>query len=337
MLPTIDVIIINWNGSEDTIDCLRSLVEQDYNGVYRAIVIDNSSIDASIPNIIDWCRDEKVHLTRYDYDSINANFSEHSVVVREVDDKSRLSVSLICADTNLGFCVANNAGVEHSITTGGDLSLILNNDTVCENNFLSAMADASSKFGHKSILSPQICYEASPDTVWWNGGIFTKWLTPKYVNQGENVVPTLCEYSATEWVSGCATLIPNDIYKELGLYDPVFFIWCDEWDFSLRLNIKKLDMQVVHGARVYHKVGKSLGIVSPLVFFYSFRNMSILRKRYLSRSKFTLFNAVYVPYKLLQSFVYSLKQKDYRYLLAYYDVLKDGVGSGYGKWCRQKH
>ncbi|MDH5612559.1 MAG: glycosyltransferase family 2 protein [Gammaproteobacteria bacterium] len=335
MLPVVDVVIINWNGIEDTIDCLRSLKGQSYIGGCRAILIDNCSADESLIIIKAWCKKECVDVSEYQYRSS----SERMVFLNKIsnNEADKFSVSLISADENLGFCTANNIGVEFSIKNSGELSFILNNDTVCDSELISHLVDASINFNHECILSPVILYADSPDIIWWQGGRFSKWLSPTYVHQGNKVSETISEPVDTEWSSGCATLIPNSLYKKIGLYDPEFFIWCDEWDFSLRAEIYGVSKKVISSAKLYHKVGKSLGIVSPLVYFYSFRNMSILRKRYLSKTAYYLFNGLYVPFKFFQSILYSLKERDVLYFIIFFDVVFEGVSSGRGKWKRQSN
>jgi GT2 family glycosyltransferase len=139
-------------------------------------------------------------------------------------------------------------------------------------------------------------------------------------------------YPETDWVSGCATLISRELFDEIGLYDPLFFIWCEEWDLSLRARSKGLELRVAAEALVYHKVGKSLGLVSPLTFFYSMRNMILLRRRYLSPMVRAAFATVYFPRKLLQAVWFSIKNQRLIYVHAFVDAISDRRG---GLWKRQ--
>ena len=139
-------------------------------------------------------------------------------------------------------------------------------------------------------------------------------------------------FPETAWVSGCATLISRELFDEIGLYDPVFFIWCDEWDLSLRASKRGIPLHIAPASIVYHKVGKSLGIVSPLTFFYAMRNMMYLRKRYLKQPRRLLVWLAYLPRKLLQAVNLSLRTRKMIYLIAFVDALTDRDG---GIWKRQ--
>jgi GT2 family glycosyltransferase len=54
-MPRVHIVILNWNGSRDTLECLESLFRQDY-GNYQVIVCDNDSKDQSIEKIQMWAR-----------------------------------------------------------------------------------------------------------------------------------------------------------------------------------------------------------------------------------------------------------------------------------------
>ena len=55
MEPKVSIIILNWNGWEDTIECLESLFQIDYNN-YTVVLVDNNSQDESIEKIRKYSR-----------------------------------------------------------------------------------------------------------------------------------------------------------------------------------------------------------------------------------------------------------------------------------------
>jgi len=52
--PSVAIIVLNWNGWQDTIECLESLYQISYPN-YEIIVVDNGSKDESIENIKKYC------------------------------------------------------------------------------------------------------------------------------------------------------------------------------------------------------------------------------------------------------------------------------------------
>ena len=328
------VVLLNWNGWKDTVDCLGSLLCQRFTGDLRVVVVDNASTDDSIEEIRSWAEHADIALAEYQFNSEGSFLDECFAPGKTSPETAWLTV--ISCNDNIGFCLGNNLGMEYAEKHSAEYALILNNDTICDPDMVSELVKAATESKRAALISPLILYADKPDTIWWQGGRFNKWLSPSYLHQGENRLAADKSCQETDWVSGCATFIPMEIYQKIGLYDPSFFIWCEEWDFSIRARKCGINLRIAPNAIVYHKVGKSLGIISPLTFFYAFRNMCILRKKYLPRHKWIGFMAIYFPLKFVQSVIYSIRHVNKLYLLAFIDVAAGGMGSGSGKWSRQK-
>lgn len=324
-MPEISAVLLNWKGADDTIDCIRTLCAEPARRPWHIVVVENASGDGSADRIAAACAAMNIQLHRIRYDSADERFNE------PMDTPDAGSVVMIEADDNLGFCIGNNVGVKWALSHGADAALVLNNDTTVAPDMIEQLAAAAEALGPRALISPQILYEAEPDTVWWCGGEFSRTLSPSYRHQGEKRQVGHDDFPPSQWVSGCATLISKELFEELGLYDPAFFIWCEEWDLSLRASKRGTPMHVAPNAIVYHKVGRTLGIISPLTFFYSMRNMILLRRRYLKWPVRTAFNLVYLPRKAVQAAVFTARFRSRRYLEAFVDAL----GSQGGIWRRQ--
>ena len=330
-MKKISVVILNWKGADDTIDCLRSFAAQSKRGGLHLVVIDNASPDDSVAQIVGWARESGITTELLDH-----NAADDRLVAGEdlaPPKLGELRLTLVRSDGNTGFCVGNNLGARIAFAADADYVLVLNNDTVVDPSFNVALQVALAEDDGTTLYSPQIAYASEPETIWWFGGRFSRLLSPTYIAQGEVVRDDDGSQPETQWVSGCATLISRGLYDRLGLYDPVFFIWCEEWDLSLRAAAAGVPMRVLPGALVYHKVGKSLGITSPLTFFYAMRNMLILRRRYLPWFLRLPFNLAYLPYKLVQAIRLGRKKGNRHYLQGYRDALTSSRSGG--KWQRQ--
>src|SRR5690349_2452680 len=107
-MPRIAVLVLNWNGRDDTLQCLESLSKVDYPN-FDVIVVDNGSIDDSVQ-------------------AIRASFP---------------SLLLIENGANLGYAEGNNAGMRVALERGADFILLLNNDTVVDGDLLKELAAAA--------------------------------------------------------------------------------------------------------------------------------------------------------------------------------------------------
>lgn len=328
-MTKIAIVILNWKGADDTIECLASIAAQTGRSAFRTIVVDNASGDGSPSRISDYCRKAGIVLERIAYDNATQAFASAH------DDKALKKDAAVClieADDNLGFCRGNNVGADYAFRLGADAVLILNNDTTVAPDMIERLTEAAAVLGPRTLISPQILYHDHPDTVWWFGGDFSPVLSVTYRFQGTPRRIGVQGYPETNWVSGCATLISRELFCEIGLYDPMFFIWCEEWDLSLRARAKELALRVAPEALVYHKVGKSLGLISPMTYFYSMRNMILLRRRYLSPTMRAAFTTAYLPRKFIQAVGFAIKNRKPIYIQAFFDALSDRQG---GLWKRQ--
>ena len=103
-MPKVFIIILNWNGYQDTVECLQSVRRLTYPSC-KVIVVDNGSSDGSA-----------------------AKLKEEFKEVFYIENKE-----------NLGFATGNNVGISYALENGADYILLLNNDTVVEPMVLEDM------------------------------------------------------------------------------------------------------------------------------------------------------------------------------------------------------
>jgi len=327
MKPKVSIIILNWNGWKDTIECLESLVKVN-NVNFEIILIDNASSDNSADNLIKWNRSHSIPLF---------HFSEAHVkqIIASSEEKTSgmQRVILFRLPDNLGFCAGNNLGIRQAQANGIPYAVILNNDTLVDPNFLLPLVEYAEANSSTGLLGCQIRYADDQNKVWWGGGTFNAWLGSKRLYDKESSDQVPVKPYRTDWVSGCMTFIPLSVFSLIGGYDEKFFIWCEEWDLSLRVGRAGYEMTVIPTSVIYHKVGKSLGLVSPLTYYYSFRNLLLLRSRYLPRWEWICFLVIYIPYKFLQM-IYHVIKFGRSFWTAYWDSVFDFVFKRFGKWQR---
>lgn len=138
----------------------------------------------------------------------------------------------------------------------------------------------------------------------------------------------------TDWISGCMTLVPRTTFKIVGGYDESFFIWSDEWDLSLRVVERGWDLLVVPRSRIYHKIGKTLGVLKPLSYYYSTRNRLLLKKKHLALHLRVLFFMWFIPTRIVR-FSHFLFQGQPDLIYAGLCAIKDYFFRKTGKWDKQ--
>jgi GT2 family glycosyltransferase len=226
------IVILNWNGASDTIECLRSI----YSGLgrpSRVILVDNGSTDDSVARIRQW---------------VTGNALETQ------------GLTIIEAGRNLGFSAGNNIGIRQLIDQGVAYVMLLNNDTVVQDDALAILLHALNRTVHAHCAVPQIRYLSTPNRIWNCGGEWSWSNSPKYRFAEESIgaLEGKPPFPVT-FVTGCALVVRSDWFASNGLLSERFFFGEEDVEFSWRMRESgSRTMICVPSAVIYHKVGTSI-------------------------------------------------------------------------------
>jgi GT2 family glycosyltransferase len=287
MYPNISVIILNWNGWKDTLECLESLYQIDYPN-YNVIVVDNHSLDDSIQKIKEYCQGKLKAKSKWSKSGVNKPINMFEYFKDETKDLNNLfetlnsyeKLILIKNDQNYGFAEGNNIGMRFVLKNlDSDYLLLLNNDTVVEKSFLSKLVELSESDERIGVCGPKILYYNQPEVINSAGGKML-WHMGLGINIGigETDEGQYEDISETESLLGACLLIKSDVIRKCGLLDNQFFLLLEETDFCIRA--KKAGYKILFNPKsvIYHKEGIS-GELSPLKYYYMYRNrLLIVRK-----------------------------------------------------------
>jgi len=242
--PRVDIIILTWNGLEDTIECLESLKSIDY-PEYRITLVDNGSTDGT-------------------GETIRERFPE---------------VNYIYSDTNLRFAGGNNLALSKTLDESFDFALLLNNDTVVEPDFLTRMVETALSDSAAGLVGAKIYYYDHPDTIWFAGGKANiKIARMRHRGIGEIDDGRFDEPCECTFLNGACLLIRCELLREIGLLDEDFFLYGEDLDFCLRAIKSGYKLYYQPQARIKHKVSRSTPALKKLQFRY--RSWLLLMKKH---------------------------------------------------------
>ena len=246
MTPLVYIVILNWNGREDTLACLESVARLDYSNC-QVIVADNGSTDGALGEIA----------------------------------RKHPSVRLIENGANLGFAAGNNSAITAALEDGADFVFLLNNDTIIDPGIVGAFLDAAQRMPQAGVFGAKIYYHADPQRLWYAGGYWNaKTLSFNEYGAGDIDAGQYDQLTETDWVIGCAMFVRAEVFRKVGLLEPKFFLNNEEVDFCSRVRRAGYACAYVPQARLWHKVSASFGGEdSPLKEYFSARNRLLWAQR----------------------------------------------------------
>ncbi|GKU27269.1 rhamnosyltransferase [Clostridium folliculivorans] len=292
--PKVCIILLNYNGIKDTIECIESLNNIDYNN-YEIIIVDNNSSDNS-------------------QEIIQKKFPEHT---------------FIQTGKNLGYAAGNNMGIRVALDREADYICVINNDVIVEKDFLTKMIlymEANTNIG---VCGPTICEYMDRNKIQSSGALIdlSKGEAPA-INNGKDISELYNDVIECDYVGGACLLFKSSIIDEVGFIPENYFLFYEETEFCLK--IKKIGYKVCcyTKERVYHKGSASISRIGGLSGYFMNRNLVLFEKRNLES---TMSFIKFLIYIYCREIYMILKGKSsFKVLIYYYHGLTGKIDKRYG-------
>lgn len=306
----VSIIVLNWNNWQDTIECLESLFQIEYE-CYDVILVDNGSDDDSVEKVKEYAEGKlevKTDFFKFDYTNKPLN-----VIELDKDNYDNIksenyfnkNLFIIKNDRNYGFAEGNNVGIDFSLKNlKPDYIEILNNDIVVSKNYLRELIKVIDNNKKIAMVGPKIYfydYKGRKDVQTAMGGYINWWIYPGYNYLKLPIKET--EPFEVDWITGASLLMRADLPNIF--LGKEFFFGAEDIDLSLRLKDAGYIIKLVPKSEIWHKISLSR---------YKKFNTNIKRLRNTIKSHFKLVKnhkSIYPLYYLLYTiemiFIYSGK------------------------------
>lgn len=315
MAPKVSIIILNWNGWKDTIECLESLYQIDYPD-YDTILVDNGSRDRSVEKIREYAEgkngvesrffkyspeNKPIKIIEYTREEAESGGGKESKIEGLPSNKRLI---LIRNEKNYGFAEGNNIGIRYALKAlEPDYILLLNNDTVVDSRFLSELIKVGESEEKIGILGPKIYHYDRRDIIASAGAKIDLW--SGHASQRGSGTPENGSYKEVEYVdyvTGCALFIKTELIENVGMLDDSFFAYWEETDLCMRSRKAGYRVAFVPESKIWHKISATTNKISGLQLYYMTRNKLLFMKKHangLQISSFSvLFLTKYFPLRL---------------------------------------
>jgi len=240
-MSSVAIVVLNWNGLDDTRQCVESLYGQTYDK-YSVILIENGSTELGTKE----CMAE-----------LQQTYPDLRVIYNE---------------RNLGFAGGVNMGIRHAIERDFDFVALFNNDAVADKNWLYELIAAQKE--HSSGITTGLLLHADGKTIDSTGDWCSIWGLPFPRNRNNK----RDEAPKSEPVfsgSGGASLYSTKMLREIGLFDEKFFAYYEDTDISFRAQLYDWGVYYTDAAIAYHKQGATSSKIPGFAVYQTFKNLPL--------------------------------------------------------------
>jgi GT2 family glycosyltransferase len=274
-MSSVAIILVNWNGWRDTIDCIESCLALE-GAEIRIVVCDNSSEDGSVEKIKDWASGHDPHWRDPESPVFLARPRlPRGVVTIDVADaeydtsENGAELVIIRTGENLGFAGGNNVGLKWAFARNFTHAWLLNNDTVVPKNALAAMLNAMAADTMIGMCGSLVVEYNAPNVLQaFAGAIDLRTFRGRPLAEGlpltsvTNLKTLQAKCPLRRWdllyPIGASILVSRDFVNAVGLMEESYFLYYEEADWVLRC-AGLYSFTIAVDSRIFHKRGASIG------------------------------------------------------------------------------
>jgi hypothetical protein len=225
VIERVAAIVVNWNGGDENLAAIRSLLDEGISEE-RLFFVDNASVDGSLERV----------------------------------KQTYPGVQVIENDRNLGYGDANNQAIDVALGRGAAACLLMNNDATLDRGCLAILCAALERDPHLGIVGPRVLYKEQAGIVWAAGGYLTfRQNLSTLIGHGQPDGERFRRTFPVDYVIGAVMLVRREVFETSGLLDGTFFAYHEDLDFCVRAAYDGFGVACVGEASAHHAAGHSTG------------------------------------------------------------------------------
>lgn len=241
-MTSVLIIVLNWNGIEDTEKCITTLLKQGYEN-YKILIVDNGSKDDS---------KQRIH-----------------TLVNQHPDK----LTALFNPVNKGFAGGVNTGITYGLKNNFDAIVLFNNDAIADKKWLSTLVNASNT--NDASITTGLLLHADGKTIDSTGDFYSTWGIA-FPRQRGALTETAPDSGFVFGASGGSSLYKSSLFKDIGLFDETFFAYYEDADISFRAQLAGHKVYYTKDAVAYHKQGATSNKIPGFTVYQTFKNLPLL-------------------------------------------------------------
>ena len=311
------IVIPNYNGKEFLEQCLASILGSRFQVLgsskigsgYQVTGISKSKIKNQKPETNNLVTEIIIVDNNSSDGSVEFIKSLTSSRVNELKKKKPNSlinnslIKLIKNKKNLGFAAGNNIGIRYVLDSGADYIVVLNNDVIVKNDFLTPLVSFLEENKEVGVVTPKIYFAPGHEfhkdrykkneqgKVIWSVGGTIDWQNVIASNRGVDEVDKgqYDQETEVDFASGCCLMAPSFIWEKVNFFDERYFLYYEDSDLCQRVKRAGYKIVYVPGSKIWHLNAGSSQVGGNLHDYFIARNRLLFGIRWAPwRAKFAL-------------------------------------------------
>ncbi|WP_336935955.1 glycosyltransferase family 2 protein [Acinetobacter soli] len=307
---SIYVVILNWNSAQDTIHCIKSVLNLNKIKDVTIVVCDNDSKKESYEEIKNFVLDQ-------------TNISNLIISENEISNYKNLNykIVLIKNEKNYGYAGGNNRGVRFALNQETmQYVWILNNDTEVAPDSLDYLIDKFESNKKYGVVGSKLVEFENRKKVQGIGGVINpKFCTTKEIGNELAIDENIDELNyekKIDYVIGASMMFNRLCLQQVGLMCEDYFLYYEEIDICNRIRQNNLKVGIASKSIVYHKHGASTGKgKSDVADYYSVTNRLLLARKFYKE------NLIFVKISFVIIIINRLKRLEFKRGFKYMFIL----------------
>ncbi len=267
------IVLLNFNGTNDTIECLDGLIKSEYENI-QIIVVDNSQDETAIKSLINWAIDLEKEIS-IQAENTNNKFHKKPITFinlkeEEFHKKKNEKILFVKAKSNKGFSAGNNIALRYIKNNGDSNSFIwlLNNDTKVEKYTVNQIFEEINKINNKynskiDIIGTPLMEYYDPNIIQALGGSYNeKTGLTSHIGKDIKLSSVTSGYlqeliKNVTYPIGASIIISKDFLNEIGFLCEDYFLFYEELDWIYRAKQKGGKLYIIKVFSILHKQGNT--------------------------------------------------------------------------------
>jgi|TARA_B110000971_G_scaffold125333_1_gene128262 GT2 family glycosyltransferase len=316
--PSVAIVILSWNDSKNTIECLKSVFKNDYLN-FDIVLVDNNSAKYHFNNVLSWCKSQNINTNLINTRKNFYKKKNKNLFISKINEVANFPFA-----KNLGVARGYNKGFNFVLKKNYDFFVRLDCDFIVPKNYIANLVKTFVKNKSAVAVSPKVYYYIKKKTkiIWWKELKFTKnYLRFHRTGKGgDRRVLDIGQFKGiitSDSICGCCVMFKTSIVKKAikdypkrkTVLDEDFFFGPEDMEISHR--IKRYGKILVNlDSYAHHKVSQSIFVsgVKPNIYFATIGWLLITKK--ICNKKDQLITRVFFLLRALLHFMKLFYKKD---------------------------